>query len=771
MKILNLFRAKERLPESFPAWEVSLAGLTATEAPKRRGQLQAMVTRLVRTGLDACVTPQGVATHSDILILGADGEAIATGMERLSQFQPSIAPIDAVSPGAIEAAWRNRIRNVLGQQRFLPAGDRYIRSEDIANRTNPNKTAFRIQAAVQDGRPAIWVDPRVRIMTGLDESDIEAAETRTEDSNVKVVVLPTWQRGLLIGRLGLSAGDQRFTLGSRTVSTSDYWKIKHDIDFVSPRDEMLDVLLEGIGKPFSYPASCVFKAFEPGSPLDREFKKSPDTRINESVRFLGSYLPTVEFLGSRFTFEGEPPSSTDEVGFQTHQFPLGREFEVSVGDNATAQISRLQHALKEHGAYAGPLDAALVVVHPGVKPVAQAAAQQIIDGYAALKLGNLRVCSDLGDGGYVDTQGQSQMDYVHAIGELRHGAQNCVGLLLALVILPESYTSNVYYQSRDKLFETSSAGAALPCQFMQTSTARTLAGGKSAYYTAVNLAAQMYVKLGGTGYAIWVLDNPADSNIPGIQAGSTCYAYHDVSRRPATKASTTAYSATIDSWGRYIATWSKPMGGEVLTAPVFYDILMDIILKVAQFNRGEDSPSPGDRHCFQRLLFGKDGMIRPHEALMMQEVIEHGVPDQGKEPFGAVLKKLDSLPDQMVVDIISVNKSPNKRIFERNGRYSNVPEGTAISYDANTGLLVSSQARFGSSQPIEISLKAHSLINVDGVSRPHIGQLMDEYYRLTFLDWASVFMQGKYALPQILTQNLGENLSAGVSVPQDMILI
>ena len=109
-------------------------------------------------------------------------------------------------------------------------------------------------------------------MTGLDESDIETAETKTEDSNVRVVVLPTWQRGILIGRSGLTAGDQRFTLGSRTVSTSDYWKIKHDIDFVSPRDEMLDVLLEGIGKPFSYPASCVFKAFEPGSPLDQEFK-------------------------------------------------------------------------------------------------------------------------------------------------------------------------------------------------------------------------------------------------------------------------------------------------------------------------------------------------------------------------------------------------------------------------------------------------------------------------------------------------------------------
>jgi hypothetical protein len=39
------------------------------------------------------------------------------------------------------------------------------------------------------------------------------------------------------------------------------------------------------------------------------------------------------------------------------------------------------------------------------------------------------------------------------------------------------------------------------------------------------------------------------------------------------------------------------------------------------------------------------------------------------------------------------------------------------------------------------------------------------------LNWASIFRQGKYALPQILTQNLGENISAGVFVPDDMILL
>ena len=52
-----------------------------------------------------------------------------------------------------------------------------------------------------------------------------------------------------------------------------------------------------------------------------------------------------------------------------------------------------------------------------------------------------------------------------------------------------------------------------------------------------------------------------------------------------------------------------------------------------------------------------------------------------------------------------------------------------------------------------------------------IKQIMDEYYRLTHLNWASLFRQGKFALPQILTQNLGENISFGVHVPDDMVLL
>jgi len=157
---------------------------------------------------------------------------------------------------------------------------------------------------------------------------------------------------------------------------------------------------------------------------------------------------------------------------------------------------------------------------------------------------------------------------------------------------------------------------------------------------------------------------------------------------------------------------------------------------------------------------------------MMEDVIIKGLPEERKPPIPELLKKIAMLPKSLTIDIIGINKTQNKRIFNFvNERFVNVPEGTAISYDDDNGLLISCSSYIGTVQPIEISLHKHLCLNSDSIPKPHISQIMDEYYRLTFLNWSSIFRQGKYALPQILTQNLGENISAGVLVPDDMILL
>jgi hypothetical protein len=216
----------------------------------------------------------------------------------------------------------------------------------------------------------------------------------------------------------------------------------------------------------------------------------------------------------------------------------------------------------------------------------------------------------------------------------------------------------------------------------------------------------------------------------------------------------------------------KPVGGERLTEGNFYDILVELIQKISMFSQKYQKIDEKRAFAFSRLVFAKDGVIRKGEAEMMENVILNGIPAEQKEPIANLLKKTSILPKDLVIDIIGVNKSPNKRIFEPgNQGYNNVEPGTAILYNDYEGLLISSSTYAGTAQPIEITLHKHVCLNNASAPTPNISQILDEYYRLTFLNWSSIFKKSKLALPQILTQNLGENLTAGVMVPDNMVLL
>ena len=142
--------------------------------------------------------------------------------------------------------------------------------------------------------------------------------------------------------------------------------------------------------------------------------------------------------------------------------------------------------------------------------------------------------------------------------------------------------------------------------------------------------------------------------------GCSCYAYHDVSRRPKIKASATAYSALTDSFGRYIATGTKPVGGEKLTPETFYEILTELILKVSIFTQKFPRVNGSKAFDFKRLVFAKDGVVRDDEAEMMENIIVNGIPEENKEPIESLLERKDIFPKSLVIDLIGVNKSPNR---------------------------------------------------------------------------------------------------------------
>jgi len=767
MKVLNLFRSKEPTPEKPKGCYVKFERLSIEKQTDRRAFLQSIVTTLNRNGYDAAVAPTNLPDF-DIVILR---DAIETSrvLTRYSDLGPRIIHADSISASTVEKAWQNRVRTEIIKKGFLKTGDRYTLESDLKDTASEYKRAYRIQANIIAGLPSVWVDPRTRIMLPLSDTQIDEAESMGDESEVRVRVLPSWTYGILTGRVGKRAKDMDFPLGNNVLKTQDYWRLKHGVSFVDPDEIMLYVHVPSFGKTLPYPKSCVFGEFKRKTELPSDLKKRPDIRVSGAKEFL-KYIDNMSFLGQTVSFEG--PHTPLSLGYAEFTYPSHDVFQVIVGSNRQTSIQGVHSALKQYGPYSGRLDGRCIVVHFGKREEVARGIGIIQSMYSRLNLGQLNLVTEVGDNGFIDTKGESVADYTSAIAQLRTQLMSKPTKVLALIVLPDVYASEVYYKARGKFFERVFGTEPFPAQAIAYETIEEmLAEEKRAYPISVNTASQCYVKFGGTGTAVWILKDPADSAIPGIAPGSSCYAYHDVSRRPKIKASATAYSALTDSFGRYIATGTRPIGGERLTPAGFYDILVELIQKVSMFTQKFGSVTADRTFNFKRLVFAKDGVVYDEEAEMMENIVLNGIPEERKEPIASLLKRIAVFPKSLVIDVIGVNKTPNKRLFEKtDGSYENVRDGTAIAYSDSEGLLVSSSSLIGTAQPIEISLKKHLNLNAQS-PKPHIKQIMDEYYRLTHLNWSSIFKQGKYALPQILTQNLGENISAGVLVPDDMVLL
>lgn len=766
MTYLNVYQSGEQF-ENVPGYGVTFNALPVEEKTERRSYQQSIVSTLCGDGIDATVAPRN--DQSDIIVVGSDETLPSTIFSRYDDFRPDVTERQGLDSYVLGQAWKDFTRTHLLDNGFFKIGNRYVRASDIFEKDSEYKDAYRIQADFVNGRPTLFVDSRTRIMNTLTEDLIDKAEREGEESEVSVQLLPWWKQGFLVGRTGTKAGDNEFTYRGRDYTTPEYWERRHGIEFVDDDEELVDVYVPDFDNTAAYPFSCVFKSFERGTSLPSDLRKGPGQRVQESERLVSSQFTNIEFAGSRLEFGG--PVSTEHLGYRSVSFDRVFDFEVALGGGNTASVNNLHKSLKNYGPYAGKMNGKYVVIAPEDSPAVREGFDELENIYNQLNLGKLERETSIGDDGIVSVEGVYDTDYTSTITNIRSELDAVKEDFLAFVVLPGENASNVYYKARGKLFERLFGNNSIPAQAIQFKNVVKLAN-DNGYFIGVNTAAQSYVKLGRIGSAVWVLDEPADSHIPGVEPGSTCYAYHDVSRRPKKKASATAYSAMTDSYGRYIATGTKPTGGEELTPLVFHEVMVELLQKVSAFNRRFASEDEHKQFEFRRLLFAKDGYISWKEEQMMRDVLRNGVPDEGKRPLAQILDETDMLPENLVIDVIGVNKSPNKRVFEKSAAsFENVREGTAVTYDDEEGLLVSFKPDQGTAQPMEISRKDHLCLNQDDTPAPTAEQLLKEYYHMSYLNWSSVFKQGKYALPQILTQNLGENLSAGIETPENMAVI
>lgn len=731
----------------------------------KRGLLQSIVNTLCRRGFYSAVAPFSKTNEYDIAILGTDADSARRALSRYSNLSPVVQEAEFDQEEA-SLAWANCVRIHLQQNGYMRTGTKYFHESSLAEK-DELKDAFRVQADVIKNRPILWLDPSTRIIRTLTDSEIETAIRLGQDSEIRVRLLPRWTQGVLVGRSVKKAGETFYEDAGRKLALPEYWKSKYGIDFVKKDDEILEVMLPQIGK-LNYPRSCVFRDYDYGRFLPAKLRKSPQLRVTTTKSFLGKYVDGIKFLGRFLKFSG--PTGPERAGFSAKSLEQEKSLILSNGHATT--FSNLSSDLSRFGPYSQSLNGKYFVVHPDKKREVVQALQEIERTYSSLKLGKLDLVNEVGENGLLNSHGSSVTDYTSAIAQLRMGLDSETKAL-GVVVLPDLNVSDVYFRSRQQLFESLYDTPSFPVQSIKLSSIRAInMKDRRSRPICVNTVAQIYIKFGGTGTALWILKDAADSPIPKVVPGTSCYAYHDVSRRYKIKSSATAYSALTDSFGRYIATGTKPIGGERLTPSNFYDILVELIHKISVFSKKYRKIDEERLFSFSRLVFAKDGAIYPGEAEMMEDVIRNGVKEEGKEPISVLLKKNSFLPDNLIIDIISVNKSPCKRLFESQyGQFQNPNVGTVIFYDDKRGLLISSSTYSGTVQPIEITLHAHICLNEADAPVPHISQIIDEYYSLTFLNWSSIYKKSKLALPQILTQNLGENLTAGVMVPDDMVLL
>jgi hypothetical protein len=758
--LTNVFQLKD-FEGDLSATPVSLDGLP-DESGERYGAVQAIVSKLCSKNLDAAAAAR--RREADVVLLESTDlqENMVSGI--YESRNPSFGQRRAATEYEVKKAWENRVRTFLSNNGFQRVGRKYVVEDELLDDSIEFKRAYEVQADVIEGVPSVAVDPCTRVMEPVTDEMVWQAD---RGDGVAIRTLPKWRGGELVGRSESPASEHVFEHHGVEKPTPRYWRDRHGVGFVDGAEEMLDVYVADFDKELSYPRSCVFGAYSRGRSLPDDLKKGPKDRVAAAVTAVEEEFESMVFARSPVEFtKAKSPSL---LGWGTHDFGGQHRFDVRVGDGAVRNVSGIHKGLQAEGPYSGAVNGKYVVIAPDDSPWVRSGFNELEQIYAQLNLGDIERWSAVGEDGVIEVGDIHSNAYANRITQLRPQLSDADDLI-AFVVLPPQQQSEVYFQARGKLFERLFGSQPVSAQAIKQGNVRKLAR-DDGYFIGVNTASQAYVKLGTTGSAVWILDEPADAHVPGVTPGGTCYAYHDVSRRPEKNASSTAYSATTDSFGRYIATGAKPSGGERLTDEVFHDILNELLRKVAAFHRRQEAQGEMDFH-FERLVFAKDGRVTRGEEAMMREVIRNGVPDEGRRAIETILRDDDLLPEEMIIDVVSVNKSANRRLIERrNSTYTNVDGGTAVTYSDDSGLLVSHKPGRGTAQPLEISLHDHISLNQSPVPDPTAAQLLEEYHSLSHLNWSSIFKQGKFALPQILTQQLGENLSAGIDVPENMPMI
>jgi len=769
---VNLWIGRRPIPREVPALIFNLEEKAGKTEAERWRIIKGIETILASRGFDVAHVPlkQIGAFGGDLIVFGDKNkiskvEGLEADGTRLEFVKPLVMKTDDHAY-IFHVAWENRVRAELKRAGFVKAGTRvYIDSREFVS-PEIKKHAYRVSPCIMHEKPSLWIDAGFRVMIPL---KFQEALRATEEDSIRVRVLPDWKAAFVTGVSDKRAGE------SPNVDIA-VWQ-RRGVP-VRTDHRIFVVKFPGCPKQYHYPEICVYKEFEYGRREYTAERLPPDARVSRVLTLLGR-LGKIKFLGYEVEFDTIPASSGDVVQ-RVGRFESPESFGVLLGKNGgylSVSLREVRDALL-NGAqpYTGRVDGIFGVVAPHeVEKILEEALARIADTYSKLNFGSLK--QGLGIR-YIEGRGVS--DYVEAFNDMVSSVTEPRSVKrIIFVILPEvSYEGDIYYAAKDTFFNPTiplpeTRAEPVQTQCIEISTLRSIAEGNTTI--CETLAPQIYLKLHGTNAAIWLCKEPADSHIYD-ESGITAYACFDVSRRMKYKSEISVFTAVTDPYGRFI--WSDVIhsGGEGLTKASFYKLVEQIAQVCKRYSELFPRIEPRLRFKLKRIVLYKDGMIKRTEQALMREVFEKGIPESGLEPLPDAMRKRRDLPDSVSIDVVAVNKSPNRRVLVKTSDgWKNPKHGTFLIEDSERAILVSSvpHRRAGRElatvQPIQLVKVQHFNVNSD-LEEPSIDGLVKEYFHLKYLNWLSLFQPPKLALPQRITQKTGEYLSAQVRVPRGVIV-
>jgi hypothetical protein len=602
----------------------------------------------------------------------------------------------------------------------------------------------------------------------------EEAVAATEDEPLPVRVLMDWRFAFVVGVYDENVSQYK------NIGLEEYWR-ERGIP-VKPTHRVFKVKFADQITAYAYPEVCVFKEYQRGKKQLGGKKYKPSERIELVQKLLKEKLARIDFLGNPLSFSTMPANI---VGAEHNkmEFGTGHDFQVLLKHGASISSVNILNVknsfVKGAEPYTGKQSGSYLVICPQeLEKKIGLALRKIELAYQSLNMGSI---NQLLPTSFV--KGTKLTDYQEAfnlmIEEMLSRSQDTQHVI-AFVVLPNvSWENSIYYEAKQIFFNPSRILEdikPIQIQCLESSTIDKIIANMQ--FIIENIVPQIYLKLYGRHAALWLCEVPADSNIYPENLGITAYACFDVSRRRKLKSQVSVFTAVTDGYGRFISFDSIPSGGERLTELSFYNLIERIASMCKAYSIQFNKREPNLKFNLQRIVLYKDGRIDPKEGDLMLKVFNNGVPDEGREPIPELFAKRRDLPQSLAIDIVSVNKSANRRIFSKQGEdWSNPRRGSYYGKNGEKScLLISSQVHKVNNvetmtvKPLQLELVHHFNINSD-LPTPDIRSMAHEYYHLTFLDWVTFYQRSKFALPQRITQKTGEFLSAQVYVPKEVIVL